>query len=204
MTRLPASVRRLQLLDTAAALFAERGYFGATTAELAKAAGVTEPIIYRHFHSKKELFIAIINRTGEQTLRLWKQHLHNAPDPAERLRRLIGANPMISDKGRGGYRVIVQAMTEITDSDIREALVGHLSALHEFVKQEVIHAQSAGSVSKRFSPEITAWMLLHLGLGYGILAPLGMPGHARDDSGTRVREVIEQLMLGVPRHHQEG
>jgi AcrR family transcriptional regulator len=198
MTRLPAIKRRQQLLDTAAALFAERGYFGATTAELAKAAGVTEPIIYRHFHSKKELFIAIIDRTGEQTLRLWQQHLHNAADPAERLRLLIGANPMISDRGRGVYRVIVQAMTEITDSDIRAALVRHLTALHEFVMQEVVHAQEAGSVSKRFSPEITAWMLLHLGLGYGILAPLGVPGHARDKSGMRVREVIEQLMLGVP------
>ncbi|MCA9310819.1 MAG: helix-turn-helix transcriptional regulator, partial [Phycisphaerales bacterium] len=53
MTRLPAAKRREQLLDTAVVLFAERGYGGATTAELARAAGVTEPIIYRHFKSKR-------------------------------------------------------------------------------------------------------------------------------------------------------
>ena len=65
MTRLPAAKRREQLLDTATELFAERGYSKTTTAQLAKAAGVTEPIIYRHFESKRELFIALIDRTGE-------------------------------------------------------------------------------------------------------------------------------------------
>ena len=70
MTRLPAAERREQLLDTAVTLFAKRGYAGATTAELAKAAGVTEPIIYRHFASKKDLFIAVIDRTGELITRV--------------------------------------------------------------------------------------------------------------------------------------
>lgn len=204
MSRLPAYERRQQLLSTAATVFAERGYARATTAELARAAHVTEPIIYRHFKSKKELFIALINRTGEETLRLWKQSLHNAPDPAERLRRLIGANPMVGDRGRGGYRVIVQAMTEIADGDIRAALVHHLIALHEFVANEVIRAQDAGFVSKRFSPQITAWMLLHLGLGYGVLAPLGIPNHARDDAGVRVRDVVEQLVLGDTDRQREN
>lgn len=204
MSRLPAPMRRQQLLDTAASVFADRGYARATTAELAKAANVTEPIIYRHFASKKELFIALIDRTGEETLRLWKQQLHSAPDPAERLRKLIGANPMVGNRGRGGYRVILQAMTEINDSDILAALVHHIGALHEFMTNEVVRAQEAGFVSKRFSPEISAWMLLHLGLGYGVLAPLGIPGHAQDESGVRVREVIEQLVLGDTERQREN
>lgn len=204
MSRLPATKRRQQLLDTAATLFAERGYARATTAELARAAGVTEPIIYRHFSSKKDLFIALIDRTGAETLRLWQQQLHSAADPAERLRRLVGANPMVSNRGQGVYRVIVQAMTEISDEDIREALTRHIVALHEFMRNEVVHAQESGFVSKRFSPEITAWMLLHLGLGYGILAPLHIPGHAQDESGVRVREVVEQLMLGDSARQNEN
>ena len=50
---------RQQLLDTAAAVFAERGYAGATTKEIAKAAGVSEGTIYRHFADKRELFGAV-------------------------------------------------------------------------------------------------------------------------------------------------
>lgn len=196
MSRLPAIERRRQLLDAAAALFAERGYARATTSELAKAAGVTEPIIYRHFASKKELFIALIDRTGAETLRLWSQQLASATDPADRIRRLVGANPMVASRGQGVYRVIVQGMTEITDEEIHAALMQHLIALHEFMRREIAIAQETGFIGARFSPEITAWMLLHLGLGYGMLAPLHIPGHARDESGIRVREVVEQLLLG--------
>ncbi|MEQ8850912.1 MAG: TetR/AcrR family transcriptional regulator [Phycisphaerales bacterium] len=196
MTRLPAAKRREQLLDTAVLLFAERGFGGATTAELARAAGVTEPIIYRHFRSKRDLFIAVIDRTGDLTIRQWDQHLKSAKDPAQRLKRLIGANPMATDRGRGIYRVIVQAMMEIKDEEILKALQRHVKAIHEFVTAEVVKAQKQGQVSKAFTPEITAWTLLHLGLGYGILGPLGIEGHAIDPTGVRVRHVIEQLMLG--------
>ncbi|TVQ61021.1 MAG: TetR/AcrR family transcriptional regulator [Phycisphaerales bacterium] len=198
MSRLPAKERREQLLDKAAGLFAERGYSGATTAELAKAAGVTEPIIYRHFASKKDLFIALIRRTGVDTIRLWKDYLGDAPTPAERLARLIGANPMVLDQGRGVYRVIVQAMTESQDDDVREALHEHIAALHAFLTEQIEVAQESGAVSKRFTPSITAWLLLHLGLGYGMLAALNVPGHAVDADGKHkhVRDAIEELMLG--------
>lgn len=196
MTRLPAAQRREQLLDTAVSLFANRGYSGATTSELAKAAGVTEPIIYRHFKSKKDLFIAVIERTSELTMDAWERHLRSAKDSAQRLRRLLSANPMITDRGRGIYRAIVQAMTEIDDPEILAALQYHVERLHRFVTAEVVHAQQEGQVSRAFSPEITAWTLLHLGLGFGVLAPLGIEHHAVDDRGVRVRDVIEYMLLG--------
>ncbi|MGP1347978.1 MAG: TetR/AcrR family transcriptional regulator [Phycisphaerales bacterium] len=196
MTRLPAAQRREQLLNTAINLFAEKGYAGATTAELSKAAGVTEPIIYRHFRSKKELFIAVIDRTSERTLDEWDRALRSARDRAQRLRRLIGANPTVLSRGRGIYRVIIQAMMEIQDPDILAALQRHVARLHSFMSDEVRRAQNDGFVSKAFTPEITAWTLLHLGLGFGVLAPLNMPHHALDERNVRVRDVIIALMLG--------
>lgn len=196
MTRLPAAQRREQLLDTAVALFAEKGYGGATTAELARAAGVTEPIIYRHFESKKDLFVAAIDRTSELVTQIWERQMRTAHDPAQRLRRLIGANPMVMERGKGFYRVIIQAMMEISDPEILAAIQRHISALHRFVAREVAAAQEEGVVSRYYSPEITAWTLLHLGLGYGMMEPLGIPGHAEDERGIRVRDLIERLMLG--------
>lgn len=196
MGRLPAAQRREQLLDTAAKLFAIHGYAGATTAQIARAAGVTEPIIYRHFQSKRDLFIALIERTGEVTIRLWEHELKEAPDPAERLKRLIGTNPMVANRGRGIYRVIVQAMTEVEDPQIQEALNRHVGKLHEFLTAEIKTAQESGKVSKRFSPDLTAWALIHLGLGFGVLSAMGVPRHGVDDGGVTIRDLLGELMLG--------
>lgn len=56
-----AGDRRLQIAQTAMRLFAERGFRGTTTKEIAQAAGVSEAIIFRHFATKEDLYSAIID-----------------------------------------------------------------------------------------------------------------------------------------------
>ncbi len=63
--RLPHRERHEAILRAAIRLFAERGYHGATTRELAAAAGVSEPILYRHFPTKQDLYSAIIEYKAE-------------------------------------------------------------------------------------------------------------------------------------------
>jgi AcrR family transcriptional regulator len=61
-TRIAPDARR-ELIETAAArLFAERGYAGTTLDEVASAAHVTKPMVYRHFESKKALYLALLGR----------------------------------------------------------------------------------------------------------------------------------------------
>jgi len=64
-TRLPAGERRETILAAAAGLFAARGYEGASLDEVAGAAGVTKPILYRHFDSKQDLYLALLRRHAE-------------------------------------------------------------------------------------------------------------------------------------------
>jgi AcrR family transcriptional regulator len=194
--RLPATARREQLLDTAAELFARLGYARATTAELAKAAGVTEPIIYRHFESKKALFVALITRTGAATLEAWDEHLAGAKDPGERLRRLIGDNPMVAEQGRSAYRVFLQATTETDDPDIRAAVDQHIRSLFEFVLREVKVAQEAHRVTARYPAELIAWLLIDIGLGYGVLSAMGIQGHGQDAQGGHVQHVLARILTG--------
>jgi AcrR family transcriptional regulator len=58
--------RREQILQTAVTLFSQRGFKGTTTKEIAKAAGVSEAIIFRHFATKDELYTAILDNKGCQ------------------------------------------------------------------------------------------------------------------------------------------
>src|SRR3954452_18303885 len=91
--RLKAPERREQLIEVATKLFAKSGYEATTTAAIAEAAGVTEPILYRHFKSKQELFVAIVREMSEQTMQQWHASIEDVTDPAERIRRICEGIP---------------------------------------------------------------------------------------------------------------
>ena len=63
-TRLPAAARRRQLLDVALVTFADNGYHGTAMNDVAEAAGVTKPVLYQHFQSKRELYREVIDDVG--------------------------------------------------------------------------------------------------------------------------------------------
>ena len=64
--RLPAARRRRQLLDRALEVFANKGFHEASMDEVAVAAGVTKPVLYQHFESKRELYRELLTDVGEQ------------------------------------------------------------------------------------------------------------------------------------------
>ena len=60
--RLPVAERRALVIEAAGRLFGERGYDATRLDEIAAAAGVTKPIVYRHFDSKRDLYLALLDR----------------------------------------------------------------------------------------------------------------------------------------------
>jgi AcrR family transcriptional regulator len=64
--RLPADERRALIEDAAAQLFGERGYAATRLDEIAAAARVTKPVLYRHFDSKKALYLALLHKHAQQ------------------------------------------------------------------------------------------------------------------------------------------
>jgi AcrR family transcriptional regulator len=66
--RLSAADRRQQLLEVALPIFARNGYHSASMNEIAEAAGVTKPVLYQHFESKRDLYQALLNEVGARLL----------------------------------------------------------------------------------------------------------------------------------------
>ncbi len=66
--RLAPDERRRQLLDVACVEFAERGFYATAMDDLALAAGVTKPVFYQHFLSKRALFVAVLEDVGGRLL----------------------------------------------------------------------------------------------------------------------------------------
>lgn len=74
--RMTSDERKASIVEAACRLFAEKGFRGTTTRELAAAVGVTEPVLYEHFRTKRDLYSAIIEskaQEGLQTLAVLEQ-----------------------------------------------------------------------------------------------------------------------------------
>ena len=66
--RLPATARREQILRVSLDVFADAGFHGASMNDVAEAAGVTKPVLYQHFDSKRELYLALLEDVGNRLL----------------------------------------------------------------------------------------------------------------------------------------
>lgn len=62
--RLPAPARREQILDVSVQVFAQRGFHATSMNDVADAAGVTKPVLYQHFDSKQDLYLALLDEAG--------------------------------------------------------------------------------------------------------------------------------------------
>src|SRR5947209_20102644 len=83
--RMRKADRKRQLLDHAKQLFLTHGYQNTTTEKIAAAAGVTEPVLYRHFESKKALFLEVLQEVRAATLTRWNSDTPPAADPLAKL-----------------------------------------------------------------------------------------------------------------------
>jgi AcrR family transcriptional regulator len=104
--RLRAAERRAQLLGVARRLFARDGYRGASMESIAEAAGVTKPVLYQHFSSKRALYSALLaNDLGRLTQEL-ETAFSQAGDNDERLRRGFGAYFDFVDRHEDAFRLL--------------------------------------------------------------------------------------------------
>lgn len=79
--RIPAALRREQILAAASRVFGERGYSGATTDQVAQAAGISQPYVVRMFGTKENLFLEVVARALDKLITTFRGVLAE-PQPA--------------------------------------------------------------------------------------------------------------------------
>ena len=106
--RLPRDERRGQLLIAASEIFVDRGYHAAGMDEIADRAGVSKPVLYQHFSSKLELYLAVLQRHVENLVSSVRQALRTTTDNRQRLRSAVQAFFDFIEHENQGYRLIFQ------------------------------------------------------------------------------------------------
>jgi len=177
--RMAADERRQCVVAAACRVFAKSSYSGATTAEIARECGVTEPVLYRHFSSKRDLYLASLDAAWAHVRKLWEDALAREPDPRLQLAAMGRAYVHLQ---RTGDKIMlsdlwIQALTEASeDPKIRRYLRDQVREVHDFVADKITRAQEAGGIKRDRDPDAEAWIFISLGLLSTIDRRLGTVG----------------------------
>jgi len=107
-TRMSAGARREVIEQAATEVFAVRGYHGASIDEIARRSGVTPPVVYDHFDSKLDLHRRLLERTRDELLAMWIEHLGGADTAEQRTVRAIEAWARYVEEHRFAARMFFQ------------------------------------------------------------------------------------------------
>jgi AcrR family transcriptional regulator len=171
--RLPARERRRRIIEAARSVFATAGYANVGTADLAKAAGVSEPALYRYFSSKRDLFVACLSSAGDRLVELWQRMAAEVDDPLEILRS-IALGYYDHARSRSDFmRLQFRALAESDNPEVQEALRGNFRFLIRFITEALEEGKRRGLVSEDVDSATVAWQFLSVGLSLDVMYLLG-------------------------------
>jgi AcrR family transcriptional regulator len=108
-TRLPRDQRRIQLLDAASEVFASKGYHAAAMDDIADAAGVSKPVLYQHFPSKLDLYLALLDQSCERLVEVVEEALASTDDNADRVIATVAAFYEFISSAGGEFRFVFES-----------------------------------------------------------------------------------------------
>jgi len=126
--RLPADQRRRQLLEVARDVFAQHGFHATSMDVIADAAGVTKPVLYQHFPSKRSLYVELLRDTGDQLLTALQTATARATTGRERLEDSLEAYFRFVVEEQAAFRLLFAAsirsdpeFARVVEGVVREA-----------------------------------------------------------------------------------
>ena len=193
-TRLPAAERRQALIETAIKAFTAGSYRGATTAEIARAAGISEPILYRHFASKRDLYLAAVEHVWRGVRAKWEGIADSGADPGAWVGQMAKANVSLT----GGKFILaelwVQALAEAgEDPELKKYLRKHLREVHDFIAAKLVEAQASGGIAPERDADAEAWIMLTGGFVGMIGRRIGLLG---EEDFARIRASRLEWLTG--------
>lgn len=134
--RLPRDERRAQLLAAAQEVFVANGYHGAAMDEIAETAHVSKPVLYQHFPSKRELYLALLDSHLSALTGLMMGALNSTSDNDERVQAVMRAYYRFIDSDDQAHRLVFESDL-INDPDVSSRLETFNKAFADAIAQVI-------------------------------------------------------------------
>jgi AcrR family transcriptional regulator len=172
--KLDSEVRRQQIAEAALILVAERGLGRLSVAAVARRVGLVPSGIYRHFKSKDDIVLAVLDRIEARMLANVQAACDESPDPLQRLRSLLMRHIRMIREGRAVPRIIFSDDLHGGHPErkvrVQQVVEGYLRQIGQFVRQ----GQEQGNVRPELDPGTVALLFL------GMIVPAAILWHLTD------------------------
>jgi AcrR family transcriptional regulator len=189
--------RKRQLVAHAKQLFVTLGYQDTTTEKIAAAAGVSEPVLYRHFESKKALFLEVLKEIREATINRWNTETVGLTDPMAKLHAIADIYLGSTREHALEFRIMHRTLFDTDDAEIADFLRAFYLDSEALLAQIISDGQQTGVFRRNLDPRVGAWEIIRTALGYTLTLPLGIPLYQEPDYLTKAIECLLNCLLKV-------
>lgn len=185
-----APERRAQLLEVARKVFGESGFHAVSMDDVAEQAGVTKPILYDHFTSKKDLYVALLDADLEALHDMVKEALDSQSGNRERIRGSFQAYFDFVDEQADGFRLMIQE-TVGAEREFRERVARTRDRILAEVADLIV--RESGGLLDRHHAETVALALI------GMVETVAQrrPGGRKDDRRETVDLLVRLAWRGI-------
>jgi TetR/AcrR family fatty acid metabolism transcriptional regulator len=181
------------ILAAATRVFAQRGFFSAQVADIAREAGVAAGTVYLYFKSKDDLLVSIFDRTMREAIDEGRAALTALADPLERLRRIaelhlerLGGDRDLAVVFQVELRQSTRFMEQFSATRLREYL--------GIIRDVIAEAQASGQIRRDVSPTVATKVL------FGALDEMAtnwVLSHRRRSLRAEAAVVVDLFLNGV-------
>jgi AcrR family transcriptional regulator len=171
--RLPAAERRQQIVMAVVEVVAEHGLQGATTARIARAAGVGPGTLYRHFSSQTEMFMAALEAVYQQIMAPWFDC--EKDDALEKIRAVAKQHTATMASHGGGFAVPwVEFIAGAPQVGMREAVADAQRRAYKIVESVIEQGKAQGSVRADVDTQQLSYEFLCYAWGENVSVLMGL------------------------------
>ena len=191
--------KRAAILDAATAVFAERGFFNAQVADIARGAGIAAGTVYLYFRSKDEILTSIFDRTMKEAIAEGRAAIADEADPVERLRRI--ARLHLTRMGRDRslaivFQVELRQTTKFMERFSTTGLRDYLKLIQQTIEDGQARGAFRSGVSARTAAKIVFGALDEMATNW-ILS------RRRYALANEADEIVDLLVGGLARRGAE-
>jgi AcrR family transcriptional regulator len=196
-----ARERRRLILESAQTVFANSNYAKVGTADLAKAAGVSEPALYRYFSGKKDLYLCALKATRARLLRIWERIASEAANPLDGVWN-IGMDYYDHSQSRAPVmKLFYEALSEADDPEVRTVVRDSFVSMVRFIEERLEEGKAQGLVRRDVDSGVAAWQFTAIGLAFDLIHLLGLQGEMDRD---KAEDWGRLYMRSVGEKHREA